>query len=98
MRAGSMATTKVNPDADAIVIEVQIAAPPERVFQALIDPNQAMDWWKNDTVSIENFELEPKVGGRWGYQTNQPVHGVNKLLVQGEGLAYDHPRLLCDTR
>jgi uncharacterized protein YndB with AHSA1/START domain len=92
-----MATTKVSPDTDVIVIEVQIAAPPERVFQALIDPEQAMDWWRNDTVSIERFELEPKVGGRWGYQTKQVVDGVNKFCVEGAVLAYDPPRVLAYT-
>ena len=92
-----MATTKVSPDADAVVTEIQIAAPPERVFQALIDPQQAMDWWRNETVSIEKFTLEPRVGGRWGYQTKQVVHGVNKFCVEGEVLAYDPPRLLAYT-
>jgi uncharacterized protein YndB with AHSA1/START domain len=89
-----MAATKVSPDADAIVIEIQIAAPPQLVFRALIDPQQVMDWWKNEAVSIEKFHLEPKVGGRWGYQTKQTVDGVNKFCVQGEVLAYDPPRLL----
>jgi uncharacterized protein YndB with AHSA1/START domain len=92
-----MATTKVSPDADAIVMEIQIAAPPERVFQALIDPKQAMEWWRNDTVSIEEFHLEPRTGGRWGYQTKQVVDGANKFRVEGEVLAYDPPRLLAYT-
>jgi uncharacterized protein YndB with AHSA1/START domain len=35
-----MATSAVTPDNDAVVAEVFIAAPPERVFQAITDPNQ----------------------------------------------------------
>ena len=92
-----MATTKVTLDLDAIVSEVHISAPPERVFQALIDPQQTMEWWRNETVTIENFNLEPKVGGRFGYQTKQTVDGVNKFQVQGEVIAYDPPRLLAYT-
>lgn len=92
-----MATAKVSPDADAIVVEIQIAAPPDRVFKALIDPQQVVEWWRNETVSMEGFHLEPKVGSRWGCQTKQLVDGVNKFRVEGEILAYDPPRLLAYT-
>jgi uncharacterized protein YndB with AHSA1/START domain len=92
-----MATAKVNPDADAVVVEIQIAAPPDRVFQALIDPQQATKWWRNDAVSLEGFHLERKVGGRCGYQTDKVVDGVNKFRVEGKVLAYDPPRLLAYT-
>ena len=40
-----MATSKVTPGADSIVAEIHIAAPPERVFQALVDPQQVVRWW-----------------------------------------------------
>ena len=36
---------KVTPDADAIVSEIPLAVRPERVFQALIDPEQVVQWW-----------------------------------------------------
>jgi len=35
-----MATAAVTPDNDAVLAEVFIAAPPERVFQAITDPKQ----------------------------------------------------------
>jgi uncharacterized protein YndB with AHSA1/START domain len=35
-----MATAAVTPDQDAIVAELFIAAPPERVFKAITDPSQ----------------------------------------------------------
>jgi hypothetical protein len=35
-----MAIAAVTPDKDAIVCEIHVAAPPERVFQALIDPQR----------------------------------------------------------
>jgi uncharacterized protein YndB with AHSA1/START domain len=37
-----MATIAISHDQDAIQGEVQIAAPPERVFQALTDPRQLL--------------------------------------------------------
>ena len=40
-----MPSSQITPDQDAIVTEIEIAAPPERVFQALTDPAQLMLWW-----------------------------------------------------
>jgi uncharacterized protein YndB with AHSA1/START domain len=92
-----MATSRVSPDSDAVTAEIQIAAPPERVFQALVDPKQIVEWWRNETVSLEGVELEPRIGGRFGYQTNKTVDGKNRFRVQGEILEYDPPRLLVYT-
>jgi len=35
----------VTSDPDRIVSEIHIAAPPARVFQALVDPAQVPQWW-----------------------------------------------------
>jgi uncharacterized protein YndB with AHSA1/START domain len=40
-----MATASVAPDGDAIVSEIYIAAPPEDVFRALVDPELVVKWW-----------------------------------------------------
>lgn len=40
-----MPRAQITPDQDAVVTEIDIAAPPERVFQALTDPAQLMLWW-----------------------------------------------------
>ena len=95
-----MATTIITPDQDAVVSEVQIAAPPDRVFQALIDPKQVMLWWTNPECAIESFAMEPRKGGRWTYDTKQSklnVNGVSKFHCDGEVLEYDPPRLLAYT-
>jgi uncharacterized protein YndB with AHSA1/START domain len=92
-----MASTLVTPDLDAVVSEIHIAAPPERVFQALIDPKQVMNWWTNDQCAIDSFTMEPRKGGRWTYDTKQStinVNGVSKFHCDGEVLEYDPPRLL----
>jgi uncharacterized protein YndB with AHSA1/START domain len=95
-----MATAIVTPDQDAIVCEIEIAAPPERVFQAIIDPKQVMAWWTSPECQIESFEFEPRRGGRWRYatkQTKMDVNGVSKFHIEGEVLEYDPPRLLAYT-
>jgi uncharacterized protein YndB with AHSA1/START domain len=95
-----MATTTVTPDLDAVVSEIHIAAPPERVFQALIDPKQVMSWWTSPECQIERFAMEPRKGGRWTYDTKQSqlnVNGVTKFHCDGEVLEYDPPRRLAYT-
>ena len=95
-----MATVAVTPDQDAVVSEIDISAPPERVFQALIDEKQVMRWWTSDECQIEAFVLDARVGGRWCYDTKNSklnVNGVTKFHCEGEVLEYDPPRLLSYT-
>jgi uncharacterized protein YndB with AHSA1/START domain len=95
-----MATAIITPDQDAVVSEIHIAAPPERVFQALVDPKQVMHWWTSEQCQIESFEFEPRRGGRWRYDTKQSklnVNGVTKFHCEGEVLDYDPPRVLAYT-
>ncbi len=92
-----MATAIITSDQDAVVSQIQIAAPPERVFQALTDPKQVMRWWTSDVCQIDSFAMEPKPGGHWRYDSKQGtlnVNGVSKFHCEGEVLEYDPPRLL----
>jgi uncharacterized protein YndB with AHSA1/START domain len=92
-----MATTVVTPDRDAIVSEIFIAAPPERVFQALIDPQQVRQWWTSKECPIESFAFDARLGGHWSYHTSQSaltVNGVSKFHCEGEVLEFDPPRRL----
>jgi uncharacterized protein YndB with AHSA1/START domain len=96
----TMANSIITQDQDAVVTEVQIAAPPDRVFQALVDPKQVMSWWTSDECQIESFAMETKRGGRWSYDTKPGklnVNGVSKFHCDGEVLEYDPPRLLSYT-
>jgi uncharacterized protein YndB with AHSA1/START domain len=103
-----MATTGVSPKQDAVTCEVEIAAPPERVFQALTDPEQLFTWWsKEPTVKLSMFEMEARPGGRWRFRC-KPVPGADHGAVgeqlqrndaqefeaHGEVLEYVPPRLL----
>jgi len=95
-----MAQAVVTPDQDAIVSEVDINAPADRVFQALTDPKQLMQWWNGDECTTEFFEMDARRGGRWRFGTRNSklnVNGVSQFSCQGEVLEYDPPRLLAYT-
>jgi uncharacterized protein YndB with AHSA1/START domain len=51
---------------DTIVVEIDIDAPPERVFQAWIDPQQRLAWWGDDqTYRSTKLDSDLRVGGKW---------------------------------
>ena len=57
------ATTEVTED--AIISEIEIAAPPERVFQALVDPDQVVEWWGQQGVyRCTEFNADVRAGGK----------------------------------
>jgi uncharacterized protein YndB with AHSA1/START domain len=91
-----MATSKVTPDADAIVSEVYIAAQPDRVFQALVDPKQVVKWWGQGGVyRCTEFDADVRTGGKWHTGGVGPDGG--RFEVTGEFLEVDPPRLLSYT-
>jgi uncharacterized protein YndB with AHSA1/START domain len=95
-----MASIAVTPDQDALVSEIHIDASPERVFKALIDPKQVLQWWTSPDCPIDDFSIDPRTGGRWRYDTRQTknnVNGVSKFHCEGEVLEYDPPRVLAYT-
>jgi uncharacterized protein YndB with AHSA1/START domain len=92
--------TIVTPNEDAVISEIYIAAPPERVFQALIDPKQVMQWWNDNNCRIRSFSIDPRRGGKWTYDTEHTdlnVNGVSQFHCEGEVLEYDPPRVLAYT-
>jgi len=97
-----MAPATVTPDLDAIVSEIEIAAPPERVFRALTDATQQMQWWNNDVCKISLFEMDPRIGGKWRFQSVDPsgmleVNGVRDFEAHGEIVELHPPCLLAYT-
>jgi len=61
-----MATMSITPDQDVIVSEIYIAAPPERVFQALVEPQQVLQWWGQAGVyRCTEFDSDLRAGGKW---------------------------------
>lgn len=91
-----MATPELNPNTDEIVSEIEIAAPCERVFQALIDPSQVVRWWGQKGVyRCTEFESDLRVGGKW---RSTGVDGQGgRFEARGEYLQIDPPSLLVQT-
>lgn len=78
----------------AIGASVEIAAPPERVFQALAS-KEILDWWIRPGIfDTRQWEGDVRVGGRWrasGMGNGRPYE------LEGEFLELDPPRKLVHT-
>jgi uncharacterized protein YndB with AHSA1/START domain len=90
-----MASTSVTADQDTIISEIDIAAPPERVFAGIADA----DVVRRRAPYLDVFEMELRVGGKWRLEmrTPQPHHGVSVVHHGGEILELDRPHLLVYT-
>jgi uncharacterized protein YndB with AHSA1/START domain len=91
-----MTTFAIAPDQDSLVTDIYIAAPPERVFQAITDPRQLVQWWgQSDMYRTTEFTADLRDGGKW-----RSV-GVGKdgkpFDVEGEYREIDPPHLLVYT-
>jgi len=75
---------------------VEIAAPPETVFQALTDPSELAAWWgSEETYRSYDWQLDVRVGGKWSCKTRGGRTGP--ASVRGEYLVIEPPRLLVYT-
>jgi uncharacterized protein YndB with AHSA1/START domain len=95
-----MTTSRVSLDLDAIVSEVHIAAPAERVFAALTDPAQLALWFTDTSCPVKTWCMDARRGGSYGYATGKGSHvvnGVSEFECHGEILEFDPPRLLVYT-
>jgi uncharacterized protein YndB with AHSA1/START domain len=91
-----MATSVVTPEQDAVVAEIFIAAPPERVFQAITDPRQTPQWWgQQGMYRITEWKGDVRPGGKWS-SVGLSADG-SSFRVEGEYLEVDPPRLLVHT-
>ena len=70
-------------------------APPERVFTALVTPEELGTWWGPKGFTSPAIELDPRVGGSYRI-TMQPPDG-EVFHLSGEFLAFDRPGLLSYT-
>jgi len=91
-----MAVPRQSLDSDEIVSEIRIAAPCERIFQALVDPQQVVQWWGQAGIyRCTKFESDLRVGGAW---RSIGVDGTGREFeITGEYLEVDPPRLLSST-
>jgi uncharacterized protein YndB with AHSA1/START domain len=95
-----MPKTIITPDQDAVVSETEVAAPPERVFQALITAEQAMQWGNGPAFQITLWQMDPRVGGRWRFISKEKQASADTAKAfahHGEVLEIDPPKLLVYT-
>jgi len=91
-----MATTSITPEQDVVTAEIFIAAPPQRVFEALTDPKQAPQWWGQEGLyRITEYRGDVRVGGKWA-SVGVGADG-KEFRVDGEYLEIDPPRRLVYT-
>lgn len=85
----------ITPDQDAIIAEIHIAAPAERVFRAICDAGTVL----RRAPHLDVFEMDLRVGGKWRLELRmpKPYHGVSVIKHDGEILEVDPPRLLAYT-
>ncbi len=94
-----MATTSVAPNGDTIFSEIYIDAPPERVFEALVNPELVVKWWggrgAGQSFRCTNFQSDLRPGGKW-LSTGIDGQG-HPFEASGEYVEVDPPRLLVQT-
>lgn len=95
-----MRATSITTDQDAVVSEIQISAPPERVFRALTDPGELKRWFNSGECPVKFWKMDARLGGRYRYATEKGtvvVNHVSEFECGGEITEYDPPRALAYT-
>lgn len=81
---------------DAIVQEITINAPADRVFEALTNPQERIRWWGSEgRFQVRHFESDFRPGGRWTMSGDGV--GGKPFVVTGKYLEIERPRLLVFT-
>ncbi len=74
---------------------IDIAAPPERVFEALTTPGQLATWWGSDELyRTSDWQVDLRVGGKWSCKAR---NAQGDMTVRGEYLEIRAPTLLVVT-
>jgi len=92
-----MPSATVTPDQNTIVTEIDIAAPPARVFRALTDAGELKRWFTSPECPVKLWQFDARPGGKYRYETEKGtivVNGVSEFVCHGEVLEYVPPRLL----
>ena len=94
-----MATTSIASNGDIIFSEIYIDAPPEQVFQAIVDPELVLKWWggqgAGQSFRCTQFQCDLRPGGKWR-SAGVDAEG-QPFEASGEYVEVDPPRLLVQT-
>ncbi|MGA9529000.1 MAG: SRPBCC domain-containing protein [Terriglobales bacterium] len=65
-----MANSILTSDQDSIVVEIDVAAPPERVLKAIHDPEEVC----RRAPILDVYEMDARLGGRWLLEIGSSRH------------------------
>jgi uncharacterized protein YndB with AHSA1/START domain len=92
--------TTVTSGHDAVSVEIDISAPPTRVFEALTNPEQLIRWFTDASCPVKFWKMDARLGGSYSYATEKTkivVNGIDEFKCHGEITEIDPPRLLVYT-
>lgn len=100
-----MATTIPNTDLDSsdldtLVSEIDIAAPPERIFQALTTASELQRWFTNPECPAKTWEMDARLDGAYRFTTDKgsvQINGIREFVCHGHITEFDPPRVLAYT-
>jgi uncharacterized protein YndB with AHSA1/START domain len=86
----------MNPSSTEVTIveEITIDAPAERIFAALSDPRERLQWWGGEYFHGEHMESDLRPGGAWSMRGtamgDRPyaVHGEYRIVEPPNALAF----------
>lgn len=82
---------------ETVVGEIEIDAPPEKVFEAFTNPAELAAWWGSpDTYRTRDWQVDLRPGGRWSCIAAS-TQGGPESEVRGEYTEVDPPRALAFT-
>jgi uncharacterized protein YndB with AHSA1/START domain len=85
-----------NVDGGVVKAEIEIAASPDRVFQALTNGAELAAWWGSDDMyRTSEWKIDLRPGGKWSTVALGP--DGSQSTVDGEYLEIDPPRRLVHT-
>jgi uncharacterized protein YndB with AHSA1/START domain len=76
-------------------VEKELAAPPEDVFAACVDPECLATWWGPSGFTAPSIELDVRAGGAYRIAMQPP--GAELFHLYGEFLEVEPPRRLSYT-
>jgi uncharacterized protein YndB with AHSA1/START domain len=89
------ATAVADVNEGVVLARVEIAVPPERVFQALTTEELTKWWGADDQYRTTGFAIDLRPGGRW--RTDGRGADGSDFHVEGEVLEVDRPKRLVQT-
>lgn len=74
-----------------VVVEKQLATPPEHAFQAFLSPERLAEWWWSH-IPDTRYEVDGRVGGTYQFRSDSAGIGA-----RGEYLELEEPHLIVIT-